>query len=284
MTPQQYCRDKVAPRGSSLHYAFLYLDETQRSDLCALHALRAEIMEAAAGQAESGVTSAKLEWWRGELERLLVDEAQHPAAQAVAAARRRHHLPGEQLRELVDGAAMTIGHDGFESYKDQALYAYRTSSIVELMSLEILGYTDRHSLKCAHELGIALELMRIVSEIGHDLRQGRNLLPHDELAQHGIDLYEIVTTPPPTAFAELVREQLARANDYTARGLGLLPEVDRSSFMPALIRVGIAEATLREIERSRFDVLRQRIDLPPLRKLWIAWRTRARVRGRKPLA
>ena len=39
----------------------------------------------------------------------------------------------------------------------------------------------------------------------------------------------------------------------------------------------IYRALLDEIERDGYRVLDQRIALTPLRKLWIAWKTRARV-------
>ena len=278
MTPQQYCRDKAAPPGSTLRYALLFLTNTQRDDLCALHALRADILATATPLTDPIVARARLQWWRDELERLMDGKAQHPAARAVSAARRRHDLPREQLLELVDGVGMLFDNDGsFATFKDLGLYAYRTSAVLELMSLEILGYADRHSLKCAHELGVALELMRIIADVGHDLRQGRILLPRDDLLRHGIDLRTVATSPPAPAFVALMREQLTRANDYAARAVKLLPDVDRRPLTPALIRIAIAAAVLGEIERSGFDVLRQRIDLPPLRKLWIAWRTRGRV-------
>jgi phytoene synthase len=37
----------------------------------------------------------------------------------------------------------------------------------------------------------------------------------------------------------------------------------------------IYRTLLREIEASHFDVLRQRIALTPLRKLWLAWKMQA---------
>ena len=35
----------------------------------------------------------------------------------------------------------------------------------------------------------------------------------------------------------------------------------------------IYEATLDEIEKDQFRVMKQRVSLTPLKKLWLAWRT-----------
>ena len=53
-----------------------------------------------------------------------------------------------------------------------------------------------------------------------------------------------------------------------------------AALQPALRWATISRATLREISDSGFDLFEQRIALPALRKLWIAWRTSRREHRR----
>ena len=53
----------------------------------------------------------------------------------------------------------------------------------------------------------------------------------------------------------------------------LLPPEDRHAQRPGLVMAAIYRALLDEIARDRFQVLKQRTALTPVRKLWIAWRT-----------
>jgi phytoene synthase len=55
----------------------------------------------------------------------------------------------------------------------------------------------------------------------------------------------------------------------------MLPAQDRRSQKPGLMMGSIYRDLLREIERDDFRVLRQRVSLTPLRKLWLAWRVQA---------
>ena len=60
----------------------------------------------------------------------------------------------------------------------------------------------------------------------------------------------------------------------------LLPDVDRARQRPGLIMAAIYASLLDEIARSGYPVMTQRIALTPLRKFWLACRTRAT--GRPP--
>jgi phytoene synthase len=54
----------------------------------------------------------------------------------------------------------------------------------------------------------------------------------------------------------------------------MLPAADRAAQRPGLMMAAIYRSLLREIEAAGFQVLHQRTSLTPLRKLWIALRTR----------
>ena len=55
--------------------------------------------------------------------------------------------------------------------------------------------------------------------------------------------------------------------------MDLLPQEDRYTQRTGLIMAAIYEATLNEIEKDGFQVMKHRVSLTPIRKLWIAWRT-----------
>ena len=67
--------------------------------------------------------------------------------------------------------------------------------------------------------------------------------------------------------------QIERAEGYYARAFAALPAEDRKNQRPGIIMAGIYEALLKEIKADGCHVLRQRVRLTPMRKLWIAWTT-----------
>jgi phytoene synthase len=72
-----------------------------------------------------------------------------------------------------------------------------------------------------------------------------------------------------------MRFQAQRAHGLYDQALALLPAADRRLQKPGLMMASIYRALLREIEAEHFAVLHQRISLPPLRKLWLAWKVQA---------
>jgi len=144
---------------------------------------------------------------------------------------------------------------------------------VGLLAAEIFGYTDRKTLKYAHDLGIAFQLTNIIRDVGEDARRGRIYLPQDELAQFGVHPRDILNANETDAFQKLMQFQIERAHHYYDQAFQQLPQTDRQSQRTGIIMAAIYRATLDEVVASGSHVLKERVSLTPLRKLWLAYLT-----------
>ena len=168
---------------------------------------------------------------------------------------------------------MDLQHAGDPDVKSIHLYCYRVARLVGLLAAEIFGYTDRRTLKYAHDLGLAFQLTNIIRDVGEDARRGRIYLPQDELQKFGVTEADLIASHYSENFTALMRFQLQRARAMYAQASAQLPQADRKPQRAGLIMAAIYQATLNEIEHDGCQVLHQRIALTPLRKLWIAGRT-----------
>jgi phytoene synthase len=75
------------------------------------------------------------------------------------------------------------------------------ASVVGLLSAEIFGYTNRQTLKYAHDLGLAFQLTNIIRDVGEDARRGRIYLPIDELQRFNVPARQILDASTPTTSA-----------------------------------------------------------------------------------
>ena len=273
MTPDQYCQDKTARSGSSFYYSFLFLQPEQRRAITALYAFCREVDDVVDITTEPEIARIKLNWWREEIARLFTSKAQHPVTRALTPVIAKFDLPQEQFLEIIDGMEMDLDQHRYASFKDLTLYCYRVASVVGLLSAEIFGYTDRRTLKYAHDLGIALQLTNIVRDVYEDAQRNRIYIPLDELQRFGVQEIDILKQKETPAFHNLMQFQAERAKHYYSRAISHLPDVDRHDQRCGLIMAAIYRATLDEIERDGFHVLQHRISLTPLRKLWLAWKT-----------
>jgi 15-cis-phytoene synthase len=273
MTPDQYCQQKAAASGSSFYYSFMFLPPDRRRAITALYAFCREVDDVVDECSDEGVARIKLAWWRGQVAEMYEGNPQHPVCQALAPAAKQFNLPREHLLEIIDGMEMDLNRHSYDDFKSLQLYCYRVASVVGLMAAEIFGYTDRKTLKYAHDLGIAFQLTNIIRDVGEDARRGRIYLPQDELQQFGVSSSDILNVRESEGFHKLMEFQIERAERFYQQALEQLPDADRKAQRTGLIMAAIYRATLDEIRRSGCHVLRERISLTPLRKLWLAYTT-----------
>jgi len=273
MTPDQYCQQKAAGSGSSFYYSFLFLEPARRRAITALYAFCREVDDTVDECSDPAVAFAKLAWWRSEVEAMYAGRPAHPVTRALAATLPRFALPAEHLQEIIDGMAMDLAQSRYADFKTLHLYCYRVASVVGLLAAEIFGYRDRHTLKYAHDLGLALQLTNIIRDVGEDARRGRIYLPQDEMARFGVAEADILQGRSTEGFQELMRFQVQRAAGYYDKALAELPRVDRKAQRAGLIMAAIYRRLLDEIVGDGCRVLTHRVSLPPLRKFWLAGKT-----------
>lgn len=274
MTPDQYCEDKAAKSGSSFYYSFRFLPDDKRLAITALYAFCREVDDVVDECTDEQIARRKLAWWRSEIDNLYAGAPEHPVTRALLPHVQRLDLPREQLLEIIDGMEMDLDQARYASFKDLQLYCYRVASVVGLLAAQIFGYTDRRTLKYAHDLGIAFQLTNIIRDVGEDARRGRLYLPVDELQRFNVPAADIFNYRESDNFRALMDFQIERAEQFYARAWEQLPQADRKSQRPGLLMAAIYRATLQEIKLEGADkVLNQRTSLTPLRKLWLAWKT-----------
>jgi len=277
MTPTQYCQEKAAQSGSSFYYSFLFLPWEKREAITALYAFCREVDDVVDECTDADIARTKLAWWRQELADTYAGNPQHPVGKALLPVIRRHDLPMEQFQEIIDGMEMDLDRNRYLDFKALHLYCYRVASVVGQLAATLFGHQDRHTLKYAHDLGLAFQLTNIIRDVGEDARRNRIYLPQDELARFGVSEQDILDQRATPAFRELMAFQVQRARQTYAQAFSQLASVDRKNQRPGLVMAAIYQTLLNEIERDQFQVLTQRTSLTPLRKLWIAWKTWVRA-------
>ncbi|MCK9387646.1 MAG: presqualene diphosphate synthase HpnD [Sulfuritalea sp.] len=273
MTPDQYCQERAAQSGSSFYYSFLFLEPPRRQAITALYAFCREVDDVVDECPDALLARTKLAWWRGETSALFEGHPTHPVTQALATSLKTFSLPREQLLEIIDGMEMDLDNTRYADFKALHLYCYRVASVVGLLAAEIFGYTDRMTLKYAHDLGLAFQLTNIIRDVGEDARRGRIYLPQDELLRFGVGESDLIEARYSDNFRQLMEFQAERAKATYQQAFAQLPAADRKAQRAGLIMAAIYRATLDEIVRDGCRVLDRRTSLPPLRKLWLAGKT-----------
>lgn len=271
MTPQQYCQEKVSKSNSSFTGSFRFLPAQKREAMTALYAFCREVDDIVDEINDLTVAKAKLNWWRGEIDSLYQNKPQHPVSKALLQPIKTYQLSAEHFHEIIDGMEMDLKFNRYEDFKQLQLYCYRVASVVGLLSSQIFGFTNRKTLKYAHDLGMAFQLTNIIRDVGEDARRNRIYLPLDELAKYNVSEQNILQSKESESVKLLLEAQIERAEHYYDRALRELPAEDRKAQRAGLMMAAIYRTLLREIQRDGAQkVLNARTSLGTLRKLFLA--------------
>ena len=273
MTPNEYCQQKAAASGSSFYYSFLFLPKEKRLAITALYAFCREVDDIADECQDLHVAQTKLAWWHGEIKNLYLNTPQHPVSKALAPAIATYGLSEEHFHEIIDGMEMDLNFNRYEDFKQLQLYCYRVASVVGILSASIFGYSNRQTLKYAHDLGMAFQLTNIVRDVGEDARRNRIYLPLDELAKAGVSEEDILQGRESATVKILMEFQIQRAETYYDKALRQLPAEDQKTQKTGLMMAAIYRTLLREIKDSGAEkVLNAKTSLPNLRKFILAFK------------
>lgn len=276
MEPEDQLLNDVAPPGSSLYYATRFLTPAKRRAVLALHATAETLRRIPRECSDPGVARIKLDWWRRALS--APGPPGHPALQALARLWPDRSRLVQAVTALADAVEAELEPAVFADFGALCDRGLRFDALLWSLSVEIAGHPA--AAPAAADLGRSMALARGIQDLRGDLLRGRPLLAADDLERRGLSLDGLLAQGDSGALADLLAEQAARARALLDRGKAALPPgPGRRAALHALIAAAIQLAVVDEIAAEHYPVLARRIDITPLRRLWIAWRLHRRTPG-----
>ncbi len=270
MTPIQYCYEKVKASKSNFTWAFSFISQDRRDALVSLYAFCREIDDIVDETLELEVATAKINWWKAEINRLFHETPQHPVTKSLLNFVHIYELNEAYFIEMLDGMEMDLKFNRYENFKQLQLYCYRVAGVVGILSVKILGFKNQATLKYAHDLGIALQLTNIIRDVGEDARKNRIYIPLDELKEFNVPEDEILKFKESNRVSSLIMHQITRAEVFYRNAYQKLPKEDINPQIPGLIMGKIYETLLVEIKRDKPEqTLNHKVLLPPFRKVLV---------------
>jgi len=253
----------------------LFAPGDRREALMALYAFNHEVAKTRESVSEPMLGRIRLQWWREGLEAAYGGGMvrQHEVMLPLAAAIRQFALTRGEFEALIDAREQDLDPDPPSTIAALEAYCADSAGRLQVLALEALGVRDAAAAAAAREIGIAYALTGLLRAVGFHARARRQYIPAALAEEVGLDigaLFELKPTPPLAMAAKRLagraREHLAAAR---AGAAGIPPAA-----LPALLPARLAEAYLRAIERTGYDVLDPRVALPRggngLRLAWAA--------------
>jgi phytoene synthase len=182
----------------------------------------------------------------------------------------RFGIPRCHFDELILGFEMDLNGTRYATIDELSLYCYRVASTIGLIVIEIFGYQNPATRDYAINLGMALQFVNILRDLGNDARRGRVYMPRDDLERFQVSVQALLEARPSGHLNELMEFEAGRARNYFKRAREALSAEDRHSMLPAEIMAAIYWRLLGRIARGDYNVFGERARLSRPLKLWTA--------------
>jgi phytoene synthase len=262
--------NRAAPPGSMRYFSLLYAPENKREQLLALYVIDAEIRESAQS-ANHDVAHTRLQWWRAEIDRLVNGSPQHPAMRVL------NDSLGERtsfakLHETIVAADMDLARMTYSNMGELRAYASRSGgAIQELAAAQLVAPLplDEAVRAIANRIGIGVRQSEMLRDLRQDAYAGRVYLPQERLTRHNVTLEDMRDREVAAHLKAALREFKDAVSEELRSALASAP----ASLRPLAVLGALHRRLLDRIAKQDFNVAASRIDLGPIEKPWVAWRT-----------
>ncbi|MBE7418365.1 MAG: squalene synthase HpnC [Burkholderiaceae bacterium] len=137
----------------------------------------------------------------------------------LATALRRYHLAPELLHALLDAFEQDVHNPPYADRAALLAYCSRSANPVGRLLLQLHGIDNAQALRESDAICSALQLINFWQDLSVDLPRGRDYVPRDDRARHGLAAQSPLHDTP--AARALVRELVGWAATLMAEGAPL---------------------------------------------------------------
>ena len=262
--------NRAAPPGSMRYFSLLYAPENRREQLLALYVIDAEMRESAQ-TVNHDVAHTRLQWWRAEIERLVNGSPQHPAMRVLNDSD-VERSSFAKLHEAAAAADMDLARMTYSNIGELRAYSSRSGgAIQELMAAQLVAPSplDAAARATANRLGSGVRQSEMLRDLRLDAYDGRVYLPQDRLTAHNVTLEDLRGREIPPHAKAALREFKGTVQEELKAALASVS----APLRPLAVLAALHRRLLDRIAARNYDVAGSRIELGPIEKPWIAWRT-----------
>ena len=262
------------PPGSMRYFAVLFAEQATRPLLHAFYAFESELRETAVGPSHD-IAHTRLQWWNDELSLLADGKPRHPITLALAPAIAQRPADVEQLRQVARAAALDLARNTYQDWSELDAYCTRSAGALQeaiagaLAAPGELGTSER---TFAQRLGVLVRQTEMLRDFAHDVGRGLLYVPISALTDAAIDPRRVAELPDDPALGPLLVAWRTRLDAELAALPSGLDASQRKRQAHGLVLAALHRRLLGRIRKSG-DASAARVDLPPLARLWTAWRT-----------
>jgi squalene synthase HpnC len=211
------------------------------------------------GDASTEQRLAGLAAYQAELDRIESGAApQTPLFAALAEVVRRHALPIQLFRDLLDAFAQDVVKKRYTDYPELLDYCRRSANPVGRLVLHLFGRTEPEHLAQSDCICTALQLINFWQDVAVDRQKERIYIPQTDLPRFRVAEADIAESRWSANWAALMDFQIDRARELMLQGAPLVHALPGRLGWEIRLTVQGGLRILERIRRVRGDVFQRR--------------------------
>lgn len=264
----------IPDAGTNFYYSTLFHNPAQKHLLNNLFALQGEFEKHIHNYTDPGIARIKLQWWREEIERLFAGQPRHPLSKQLSNQLQAGSLTRAPFNAYIDHTESLINASPAISYADwQATWQAGPGAIWEMAALGCAG-EDNASIVLSGKIGALVSMLALLQDIRRFLDRGQCPLPTQLMEQHHVYPQDLLAGNISQNVTELFTEIICHIQKDLDDCYADFPNTDRIPLLFCLIMARLSATTCIEIAKDKYRLTENRITLTPIRRLWIAWKTK----------
>ncbi|AIQ61343.1 phytoene/squalene synthase family protein [Paenibacillus borealis] len=189
-------------------------------------------------------------------------------------------LQREPFHLQMEGQIRDLSFTRYETLEQLKSYCYLVAGTVGEMLLPVLRDDQNEAARAAGiSLGIGMQLVNIIRDVGEDLRRGRRYVPLEVMERQGYSQQELEAGEVNEPFIAVLEELRAEALHWFEKGLENVHTYPWESGMAIELAAAFYAAILDAVEGDGYDVFHKRSYVSDEAKLKLFRRTVVRYTG-----
>ncbi len=182
----------------------------------------------------------------------------HPVFVALQPTIKRFGIPAEPFQQLLVAFRQDQRITRYQHFAEVHDYCRSSANPVGRLVLYMGAAHTAERVALADKICTGLQLANFCQDVRRDALLGRIYCPLDELAEFGVDPQRLGDPAPPAGACEMLRSQVARAENFLRDGLPLCNDVPKWLARNVRLFANGGLAILAAIRAARYDVWNRR--------------------------
>ncbi len=185
-----------------------------------------------------------------------------------------YRIPIEEMHTILDGVTSDIDFRQPLTVADLDRYSYEVAGVVGVLCARILGASKRSTLMGAKQLGIGMQYVNVIRDVGSDIDLGRIYIPQTVLREARLTPAEVLARSNQAGLTRALTILARRAAAHFNHAEAHIGDLHLGYQRPVRYVFTLYSSLLERIKQKQYTVYSQRIRFSAVEKLVILWHNR----------